>query len=210
MQEKSVQPEAAATESPQSLKERREAERQRERQRRYAEVSQAARERATWLHQSGQFYCSEAVFSVVNEHLGKPAPEEMVKTASGFAIGIGKSGCICGALAGGVMALGLEHGREKAGRKMPEPMFELGTALHDRFQSRRKYVCCRKLIKQFEFGSPEHKKQCVAITGEVAADVIDLLEYGVEGAEGLGVKPAAKPGFIERWKQRLGCGRCQK
>lgn len=198
-----------ASGAQQSLKERREAERLAERQRRYDEVSQAARERATWLHKSGQFYCSEAVFSVANEHLGKPAPEELVRTASGFAVGIGHSGCVCGALAGGVMALGLEHGREKPGDKMPDPMFELSTALHDRFQARRKYVCCRKLIKQFEYGSPEHKKQCVAITGEVAADVIDLLEYGVEGAEGLGVKPAKKAGFIERWKQRLGCGRCQ-
>ncbi|WP_245547365.1 C-GCAxxG-C-C family protein [Halobacteroides halobius] len=38
-------------------------------------------------------------------------PPEMVKLASGFSIGIGKSKCLCGAVSGGVMALGLNYGR---------------------------------------------------------------------------------------------------
>ncbi|MCL4465410.1 MAG: polysulfide reductase NrfD [Chloroflexi bacterium] len=32
------------------------------------------------------------------------------------------------------------------------------------------------LIRKFEMGSPEHLEQCIAITGEVAADVIELLD----------------------------------
>ncbi len=39
----------------------------------------------------------------------------------------------------------------------------------------RRHTCCRVLIRDLQFGSAEHIQQCVAITGEVAADVIELL-----------------------------------
>ncbi len=54
-------------------------------------------------------------------------------------------------------------------------MFAVSKELHDRFKARRKCGCCRALIRKFEFGSPEHIQQCITITGEVAADVIELL-----------------------------------
>lgn len=133
-----------------------------------------ARQKAEEYYRSGQFLCSEAIFLVANEFLDHPVPDEMVRLASGFPVGMGKAGCVCGALAGGVMALGLKYGRTTAGA--PEPgMFEVSKELHDRFKARRRYVCCRALIRKFEFGSPEHIQQCIGITGEVAADVIELL-----------------------------------
>ena len=164
-----------------SLKEQKEQLRERERARQYSDVSDQARKKAEALYKKGKFLCSEAVFTVVNDHLGQPADSRMVKMASGFPVGIGHSGCICGALAGGVMALGLANGREKPGEKMSDDMFPLSAELHDRFIRRNKYVCCRKLIRHVEFGSSEHIKQCIKFTGEMAADVIDLLENGTEG-----------------------------
>ncbi|UYM18163.1 C-GCAxxG-C-C family protein [Endozoicomonas euniceicola] len=150
-----------------------------EQYRSYSEVSEQTRIRAEKLYRDGKFFCSEAVFTTVNDYLGQPADSKMVKMASGFAVGIGMAGCLCGALSGGVMALGLRHGREKGGQLMPEEMFPLSAELHDRFQRRNCSTCCRKLIKKMEFGSKEHKEQCIRFTGEVAADVIDLLENGV-------------------------------
>ncbi|MHB1120699.1 MAG: hypothetical protein ACYC11_11625 [Bellilinea sp.] len=47
--------------------------------------------------------------------------------------------------------------------------------MHDRFKARRGSTCCRVLIRKFQMGSPEHIQQCIKITGEVAADVIDIL-----------------------------------
>lgn len=135
----------------------------------------AAREKAEGYYRSGQFLCSEAVFLVANEYLGHPVPDEMVKLASGFPVGMGKAGCTCGALAGGVMALGLRYGRTQPAAAEPG-MFEVAKELHDRFLARRKSTCCRVLIRKLEFGCPEHIQQCIAITGEVAADVIRLLE----------------------------------
>ena len=133
-----------------------------------------ARNNAEELYRTGQFLCSEAVLLVANEYLEKPMPDEVVKLASGFPVGIGLAGCVCGALSGGVMALGLKYGRTEPAAKTPG-MFEASKELHDRFKARRKSTCCRILISKHTFGSPEHIQQCVAITGEVAADVVEIL-----------------------------------
>lgn len=138
------------------------------------EMIEKARRQAEGMYRSGQFLCSEAVFLVANEFLGRPVPDEMVRLASGFPVGMGTAGCVCGALSGGVMALGIRYGRTEAGAKTPG-MFEAAKELHDRFVARRKFTCCRILTKKLELGSPEHMKQCIAITGEVTADVIELL-----------------------------------
>ncbi|MET4692952.1 C-GCAxxG-C-C family protein [Endozoicomonas lisbonensis] len=150
-----------------------------ERMRQYDDISETARKKAETLYRKRQFLCSEAVFTTVNDHLGQPADPRMVKMASGFPVGIGMSGCLCGAVAGGVMALGLEHGREQKGEKLSDDIFPLSSELHDRFQKRNGSTCCRKLIKHVEFGSREHIRQCIRLTGEVAADVVDLIEHGI-------------------------------
>ncbi|HEX2999760.1 MAG TPA: C-GCAxxG-C-C family protein [Armatimonadota bacterium] len=137
------------------------------------DIEQALR-KAEELYRSGQFLCSEAVFVVANEFLGRPVSDEIVRLASGFPVGMGTAGCACGALTGGVMALGLKYGRTQPGAATPG-MFEAARELHDRFIARRAHVCCRQLIRHFQFGSPEHLEQCIAITGEVAADVVEIL-----------------------------------
>ncbi|MHB1355044.1 MAG: C-GCAxxG-C-C family protein [Anaerolineae bacterium] len=135
---------------------------------------ESARIEAEELYRTGQFLCSEAVFLVANEYLGHPVPDDMVRLASGFPVGMGTAGCACGALTGGIMALGIKYGRSAAGAPTPG-MFEAAKELHDRFKARRRFTCCRTLIRPFVFGSPEHLEQCTAITGEVAADVIEIL-----------------------------------
>jgi C_GCAxxG_C_C family probable redox protein len=104
-------------------------------------------------------------------------PEEVVKLASGFPIGmgaIGSGGCTCGALAGGVMVLGMVHGRFRPGSEAPL-VLEKAKELHDWFKNEKGSTCCRVLIRQFEFGSPDHIRQCVAFTGDVAERVAVML-----------------------------------
>ena len=138
------------------------------------EAVEKAKTTAEEMYRTGQFLCSEAVLLVANEYLGKPMSDEVVKLASGFPVGIGLAGCLCGGLAGGVMALGLKYGRTQPGASEPG-MFEASKELHDRFKARRGSTCCRVLIRKFQMGSPEHIQQCIKITGEVAVDVIDIL-----------------------------------
>ena len=84
--------------------------------------------RAEELFRSGTLFCSESVVLTINEFLGNPYDDDIVKMASGFPIGLGKSGCLCGAVSGGQMALGMVYGRTK-GEPMDEKMFEKAKTL---------------------------------------------------------------------------------
>lgn len=35
---------------------------------------------------------------------------------------------------------------------------------------------CRSLIRQFEFGSPEHMEQCIRFTGDVTEQLAQMLD----------------------------------
>ncbi|GAA0713174.1 C-GCAxxG-C-C family protein [Paraclostridium ghonii] len=132
------------------------------------------REIAEGYFERGEFFCSEAVVKTINDALGKPFSDEVTKLASGFPIGIGKAGCLCGAVSGGVMALGMVYGRCH-GESMHEDMFKHSADLHDRIKELYKSTCCRVMVRNFEFQSPERKAHCVKITGEVAAYIAEKL-----------------------------------
>ena len=54
--------------------------------------------------------CSQVVLDALQRHLGL-GNKETFRAATGFAGGVGRSGEACGALLGGVMAIGLAYGR---------------------------------------------------------------------------------------------------
>jgi len=139
-----------------------------------------ARETAEGYFRRGEYFCSEAVLTTINDALGQELPSEIVKMASGFPIGIGKSGCLCGAVSGGVMSLGLAYGRTKPNGDMPKS-FSNNAALHDYIIEEYGSTCCRALTSGFvEFDSPERAEHCIQITGEVAAWVMkNFIENGV-------------------------------
>lgn len=122
----------------------------------------------------GELFCSEAVIKTINDELGKPFSDEVTKLASGFPVGIGKSGCLCGAVSGGVMALGMVYGRCQ-GEEMHEAMFRHAADLHDRIKELYKSTCCRVMTRNFEFQSPERTAHCIKITGEVTAYIAEKL-----------------------------------
>ncbi|WFA08195.1 C-GCAxxG-C-C family protein [Tissierella sp. Yu-01] len=122
------------------------------------------------LFRTGTYFCSESVVQTINELLGMPYGADVVKLASGFPIGMGKAGCLCGAVSGGQMALGMAYGRVE-GEPMPANMFEISKKLHDYIMDEYKSNCCRVITKQWKgdnFASPERKAHCITITGKVA------------------------------------------
>lgn len=119
---------------------------------------------------SGELFCSEAVVYTLNKELKNPLPEEVVKMASGFPVGLGKAQCLCGAVSGGEMILGMMYGRVK-GEKMNSRMFECAKDLHDYIKNEYGATCCRVLTRQWagdNFMSEGRAKHCVEITGKVA------------------------------------------
>lgn len=122
------------------------------------------------LFRSGTFFCSEAVLTTVNNMLGQPYSPDVVKMASSFPIGMGKAQCLCGAVSGGQMALGIVYGRNQ-GEPMNEKMFPIAKELHDYTVKTYGATCCRVITRQWagdNFMSPERKQHCIHITGDIA------------------------------------------
>jgi C_GCAxxG_C_C family probable redox protein len=136
---------------------------------------QRLRESAESYYLSGDFRCAETVMKVILENFETEMPECIWNMASGFPGGIGGSGCVCGALAGGTMALGMFFGRTGPEDKAVPRSMQLSHELHDIFKANHKGTCCRVLIKRLQVGSPEHKKQCAKITAEMVVETAKII-----------------------------------
>ena len=125
----------------------------------------------------GGFFCSEAVVSSIRTNFELDVPEEVIAMASGFPVGIGRSKCVCGAVSGGVMALGLFFGRTKQGDPKVEKNLKLAAELHDYFKENngKNSLCCRVLTHGMDMSSGEHKEQCISFTGLVAEKLAQIL-----------------------------------
>ncbi|MBQ2204983.1 MAG: C_GCAxxG_C_C family protein [Lachnospiraceae bacterium] len=133
------------------------------------------------------FFCCEAVLETIIKNFDLDVPHELIRMSTPMAVGAGKSGCMCGAANGGIVALGLLFGRdEKRGPKDPEVVKCLGFSkeLHDWFEANngKKATCCRVLTREFNMAEGEHKKQCVYFTGLCAWKVAEIIarEFGIK------------------------------
>jgi C_GCAxxG_C_C family probable redox protein len=126
-------------------------------------------------YRNGDFYCSESIVKTIKDEFGLPLPDDVIAMASGFPVGMGNSGCTCGAVTGGIMALGMFFGRTQGKDSKVTKVMALSHELHDIFQKRHKVLCCRVLTKGMTLGSPEHMTQCIAFTGEVAEETARII-----------------------------------
>ncbi len=133
------------------------------------------RETAENYYRNGDFYCSEAVVKTIRDEFELEISDDAIAMASGFPVGMGGSGCTCGAITGGIMALGMVFGRKEAKDPRVGKAMELSKKLHDDFKGKHNSLCCRFLTKGMELGSREHMNQCIAFTGEVAEKVARII-----------------------------------
>lgn len=127
------------------------------------------RNEAETLFQTGKFNCSEAVMSALRHAFFPDIPAYVIAAVSGFPVGIGGSGCLCGAVSSAVCALGLLFGREESSELLKAAScMKLAAELHQEFTAKHKAVCCRVLTRSLEIGSAEHANQCVKLTGDAA------------------------------------------
>ena len=125
-----------------------------------AQQSEQCRLEAEALYRSGKYHCAEAVLEVVRKQFSPATPETVVGMVSGFGGGSG-AGCICGAVAGGTVAIGLVIHDKKA-------VSHLTKELHGWFKEKYGVTCC-KSIRQ------THKGACPVLTGEVAGKIAEML-----------------------------------
>ncbi len=138
----------------------------------------------------GGYFCCEAVMASIRDNFELDVPKEVIAMSSGMAVGAGRSGCMCGALNGGILAFGLLFGRtEPNGPKDPKVVkcMELTNELHTWFRKEngKNSVCCRVLTKEFDMGKGEHKEQCIRFTGMCAGKVADIVirEFGLKNTD---------------------------
>ena len=127
----------------------------------------------------GGFYCSEAIVSSIRKNIDPDMPVELVASASGFPVGVGRSKCMCGAISGAVIALGYFFGRttpssptDPKSQKCLELAFELQESFR---QNHNGVLCCHLHVKGMDMASGEHKAQCVRFTGEMAAKTAEII-----------------------------------
>ncbi|MBS7615255.1 C_GCAxxG_C_C family protein [Candidatus Bathyarchaeota archaeon] len=91
------------------------------------------------------FNCSQSVLLTMLEHWG--IKDELVpKIATGFGGGIGRCGSLCGALTGGIMALGVKFGTSEPSAEKRLQTYEVSRRFYKEFEKRNGSVLCRKLI----------------------------------------------------------------
>lgn len=133
------------------------------------------RKKAEQYYRQGDFYCSEAIVKAIKDEFALPLPDSIIAMASGFPVGMGGSGCTCGAIAGGIMSLGMFFGRTEPRDQKVNKTMQLAKELHDLFQQRHSCLCCRVLTRGMELGSATHMEQCVSFTGEVAEETAKII-----------------------------------
>jgi C_GCAxxG_C_C family probable redox protein len=140
------------------------------------ELLEAVNRRARNLYVTHQLFCSEAILVTLNHGFGGGLSEDMaIRLASTLPEGLGGSGCLCGALSGGVLALGLFLGRDRLGGKDKNNALLASKTLHDLFKERYGSICCRVLSKKVKQDPKAHFRQCADLTAvgaELAARLI--------------------------------------
>lgn len=118
--------------------------------------------------------CAESVLKAFNELYDYPMSPDVIKMATGFGGGVGHSGCMCGALTGSIMVLGLFKGRTSA-TESREPAYDIAKEFHDRFIAENGATCCR-VLNRFEFDSPDHLRRCLKLTGGTAKRLMEFIQ----------------------------------
>jgi len=128
------------------------------------------------------FHCSEAVLIAMAEYIGVTS-ELIPKIATGFGGGIASSGSVCGALVGGVMAIGIKYGRSEVTQiKADQKTKNLARRFIRQFEKVAGSTLCYD-ITQCDFNTLEGKrkfvesgrrKQCQTLAAKTVSILINL------------------------------------
>ncbi len=126
----------------------------------------------TFLH-SG-FNCAEAILKSFVELYNKEPDPGITKFASGFGGGIGRSHCeTCGALTGGIIALGCLFGREDPSDDK-QKVYSLSAEFRNQFLKNFSSTNCQKILDLME--KQKIKLDCKKLTAEAAGILYEILQ----------------------------------
>lgn len=118
-------------------------------------------------------HCAEAVSKAILEVYGNGYSPQVPMAATGFGGGIGRTHAdLCGALAGGVLAIGCLLGRTRPGDEW-EDAAELTAKLREEFIARWGTTSCAALLEGF---GEESDTECKNLSEQVAQMLGALLD----------------------------------
>ena len=114
-------------------------------------------------------------------------PETALKVATGLGAGMGRRGEVCGAVTGGILALGLRYGRgAQQDRSATEQTYQKAQELMARFEKRHGSCQCRVLLDGCDLRTPEGQqhfkehdllhKTCLRCVQTVAVELAALMD----------------------------------
>lgn len=105
------------------------------------------------------FNCAQAVLFQFADLVGLPK-ETLSLVATGFGAGMGRRQEVCGAVSGGIMAIGLARGRRlDQAKEGQEPAYALTRELMAAFEAEHGSVRCRDILDGCELLTPEGQAQ---------------------------------------------------
>jgi C_GCAxxG_C_C family probable redox protein len=131
------------------------------------------------------YNCAQSVLLTMFEHWN--GKNELVpKIATAFGGGIGRCGSVCGALSGGVMALGIKYGTNEPSVEKRLKAYEVARKFYKQFERQHKSVLCRELIG-YDLSVPEElekarkagilEEKCVNFVRKAVEILIELTEH---------------------------------
>lgn len=91
------------------------------------------------------YNCAQSVLLTMFEHW-RGKNELVPKVATAFGGGIGRCGSLCGALTGGVLAIGAKYGTNEPSAEERLKAYEVAKKFYERFEAQNGSVFCRELI----------------------------------------------------------------
>ena len=131
------------------------------------------------------YNCAQSVLLTMFEHWDGES-DLIPKIATAFGGGIGRCGSVCGALTGGVMALGIKYGTNEPSLEKRLKAYELAHKFYKRFEKQHGSVLCRELIG-YDLSNPKEleearkakvlEEKCVNFVRKAVETLLELTEH---------------------------------
>ena len=127
------------------------------------------------------YFCAESVLLAVAESRGARS-EVIPRIATGLCSGLGRSGGLCGAISGAILALGLAAGRDGPDEPV-DPVYRLVLEVLNGFESRFGGTTCAGLTRcdlateegQRRFLETGQRERCAEYVGAATALVLAVI-----------------------------------
>ncbi len=143
------------------------------------------------------YNCAECILEAVLAHIDTGLPKEALKVATGFGGGVGLYGDTCGAITGGVLAVGAVHGRKglpneedprqrakKASKQLygNPGLYRLFNQIPNMVEDKYGNTLCRKICDQWkdQWLCRDHALHCREIITDVAGFAAKLITSNKE------------------------------